>query len=58
MRIASLLGAISLAASVCFFFYRFWGRLDPVPQVAILVAAPAAMLGLTTWMAARTCGAR
>jgi uncharacterized membrane protein len=53
MKIASLLGAISLAASVFFFFYRFWGRLATAPQVAILVAAPLLTLALTAWLRLR-----
>jgi uncharacterized membrane protein len=53
MRIASLLGAMSLAASVFFFFYRFWGRLDVVPQVAILLVAPVLTLALTAWLRVR-----
>jgi uncharacterized membrane protein len=53
MKIASLLGAMSLAASVFFFFYRYWGRLDTTPQVAILVAAPLVMLALTALLALR-----
>ena len=41
MRIASLLGALALAASVFFLFYQFWGGLSTVWQVAILVGAEA-----------------
>jgi len=40
LRVASFLGALALAASVFFFFYRFWGYLDTPLQVAILVGAP------------------
>lgn len=53
MKIASLLGAISLAASVFFFFYRYWGRLDTTPQVVLLVAAPLVTLALTALLAVR-----
>jgi len=47
MRIASLFGALALSASVFFLFYQFWGWLSTVTQVAILVAAPLGMLGIT-----------
>ena len=40
MRIVSLLGALALAASVFFFFYRIWGLISTPVQVLILVAAP------------------
>jgi uncharacterized membrane protein len=45
MRLASLLGAIALAASVFFLFYQFWGRFGTGPQVAALLSAS----GLTYW---------
>ncbi len=53
MRIASFLGALALAASVYFLFYQFWGWLGTGLQVAILVAAPLAMLALTAWLFSR-----
>ena len=37
MRIASFLGALALAASVFFLFYQFWGLLDTLVQVAVLI---------------------
>ena len=40
MRIASFLGAVALSAAAYFFFYRFWGSLPTVAQVALLAAAP------------------
>ena len=40
MRIASLLGAVTLSAGVVLFFYRIWGLLDAPSQVAVLVAVP------------------
>lgn len=40
MRIASFLGALTLSASVFFFFYRFWGLLVTPAQVLILIIAP------------------
>ncbi|MDH5354654.1 MAG: DUF2157 domain-containing protein [Gammaproteobacteria bacterium] len=39
MRIASLLGAVALAASVFFLFYQFWGKLGTASQVVVLIAA-------------------
>lgn len=36
MRIASLLGALALAASLLFFFYQFWGLFPEAAQVGIL----------------------
>lgn len=46
MRIASLIGALALAASVFFLFYQFWGRLSTPAQVTVLVgAALATFLG-------------
>jgi uncharacterized membrane protein len=46
MRIASLLGALALAASVFFLFHQFWGRLSTGTQVAALLGAS----GLTYWV--------
>jgi hypothetical protein len=42
MRIASTIGALALAASTYFLFYRFWGLMATPLQVAILIAAPVA----------------
>ncbi len=46
MRVASIVGAIAMAASVFYFFYSVWGAI-PVPLgIAILVTAPVlALLG-------------
>jgi uncharacterized membrane protein len=44
MRIASLLGAVTLSAAVVLFFYRIWGLLTTPVQVAALVAMPLVML--------------
>ena len=47
MRIASFLGALALAASVFFFFYRIWGLISTSVQVLILISAPIlAVLGV------------
>ena len=53
MRIASFLGAISLAASVFFFFYKFWGQLTTPAQVSILLAAPLMTFVFTVWLSRR-----
>jgi hypothetical protein len=44
MRVASLLGAVTLSAAVVLFFYRVWGLLTTPTQVAALVATPLVML--------------
>jgi uncharacterized membrane protein len=44
MRIASLLGAVTLSAAVVLFFYRVWGVLATPAQLSVLVAAPLALL--------------
>jgi uncharacterized membrane protein len=47
MRIASFLGALALAASAFFFFYRIWGLISTPVQVLILICAPIlAVLGV------------
>lgn len=50
MRIASFLGALTLAASVFFLFYQFWGFFSTAGQVAILLTASIASFGLTLWV--------
>lgn len=47
MRIVSFLGALALAASVFFLFYRFWGHFDEATQVAILIGSALAGFLLT-----------
>ena len=47
MRLASFVGAIALSAAIYFLFYRFWGGLSVEQQVAILVLAPLALVGVT-----------
>jgi hypothetical protein len=44
MRVASLLGALALAASIYFYFRHFWGLITTPVQVVVLIAAP--ILGL------------
>lgn len=53
MRIASFLGALALAASVFFLFYQFWGAFSEAAQVAVLVGAALATLGLTFYVQGR-----
>jgi uncharacterized membrane protein len=53
MRVASFLGALALAASVFFLFYRYWGLLPTAAQVAILIAASLASFGFTVWLQGR-----
>jgi len=53
MRIASLLGAVTLSAAVVLFFYRVWGLLATPAQLAALVAAPLLMLAATETAARR-----
>jgi uncharacterized membrane protein len=52
MKIASFIGALGLAASAFFLFYRFWGRLGTVVQVALLIGAP--LLAMTATLVAAT----
>jgi hypothetical protein len=40
MQIASLLGAAALVAAIVSFFYRIWGALGTLAQVALATAAP------------------
>lgn len=53
MRIASFFGALALAASVFFLFYRFWGVLSTAAQVLILLLSALATFGATLWIQAR-----
>ncbi|MDP8263771.1 MAG: DUF2157 domain-containing protein [Candidatus Ancaeobacter aquaticus] len=53
MKVASLLGALGLAASVFFLFYQFWGRFSTGIQVSILTAVPFITLIITVLAANR-----
>ncbi|HEU4353198.1 MAG TPA: DUF2157 domain-containing protein, partial [Burkholderiales bacterium] len=53
MRIASLLGALALAASVFFLFYQYWGLFSATAQVAILLAASLGSFAATMWIRSR-----
>ncbi|MCW8875532.1 MAG: DUF2157 domain-containing protein [Kangiellaceae bacterium] len=50
MKIASLLGALAMAAGLFFLFYRFWGEMSTSIQVFCLVAASTGSLGLTCFL--------
>jgi hypothetical protein len=57
MRIASFIGALALAASAFFMFYRFWGHFGEAAQVAILLGSALASFGATIWINGReSCG--
>ncbi|MBS1227823.1 MAG: rane protein [Proteobacteria bacterium] len=53
MRVASLLGALALAASVLFLFYQFWGGLPTAVQVGLLVCAALGSFIATLWLQGR-----
>jgi hypothetical protein len=50
MRAASFLGALALAASIFFLFYKFWGMLSTPAQVTTLVLAPLGTFLGTMWI--------
>lgn len=53
MRIASLVGALALGASVFFLFYQFWGLFSATAQVAILLSAALGSFIATVWIQGR-----
>ena len=53
MRVASLIAALALSASVFYFFFALWGKIPTPAQVAVLVAAPLAALAATAAIARR-----
>jgi len=53
MRAISFLGAVALAASVYYFFYRIWGAISTPLQIGILAGAPILALFLTAGVARR-----
>ena len=53
MRLASLVGALALAAGLFFLFYQFWGLFDARVQVAVLVGSSLGSLLLCFWLQAR-----
>jgi len=50
MRIASLIGALALAASIFFLFYQFWGLFPASTQVAILITSALGTFAATMWI--------
>lgn len=50
MRVVSFLGAVTLAASVFFLFYQFWGWFSSLVQVAVLITASMATFLGTLWI--------
>lgn len=56
MRIASLIGALALAASVFFLFYQYWGLFSATAQVSVLLAASLGAFAATMWIQAREGG--
>ncbi|KIH84101.1 hypothetical protein UCMB321_2101 [Pseudomonas batumici] len=50
MRAASFLGALALAASIFFLFYKFWGMLSTPVQITTLVLAPLGTFLGTMWI--------
>jgi len=53
MRVISFLGAVALAASIFYFFYRIWGVLSTAQQIGVLLGAPVLALLLTSVIAHR-----
>ncbi len=53
MRLASLFGALALAAGLFFLFHRFWGLFDTFVQVAILLGSTLGSLLLCFWLQTR-----
>jgi hypothetical protein len=53
MRLASLFGALALAAGLFFLFYQFWGLFDAAAQVAILLGSSLGSLALCFWLQRR-----
>lgn len=50
MKIAALIGAVAMASSLFFLFYRFWGLVPTFVQVSILITAPIISLMATIWL--------
>lgn len=50
MRMAALIGALALAASLFFLFYRIWGWFNEALQIVLLVGAPLLCLAASAWL--------
>lgn len=53
MRLVSLLGALALAASVFFLFYRIWGHCNEIVQTTLLISGAVLTLLLTAGLSRR-----
>ena len=53
MRVASLVGALALAAGLFFLFYQFWGLFDVGVQVGVLIGSSLGSLALCFWLQRR-----
>jgi hypothetical protein len=53
MKIASFIGAIGIATSIFFLFYKFWGSISTTQQVFILICAPIIGLLMTVYAASK-----
>ena len=49
MRVVSFLGALALAASVFFFFYRIWGLISTPVQLFVLISSPIIAVVAMEW---------
>jgi uncharacterized membrane protein len=49
MRVVSFLGALALAASVFFFFYRIWGLISTPVQLVVLISSPIIAVVAMEW---------
>ena len=49
MRVVSFLGAVALAASVFFFFYRIWGLISTPVQLFVLISSPILAVVAMEW---------
>lgn len=53
MRLASLVGALALAAGLFFLFFQFWGLFDVVVQVGVLLGSSLGSVALCFWLQRR-----
>ncbi|MCU1716990.1 DUF2157 domain-containing protein [Pseudomonas sp. 5P_3.1_Bac2] len=53
MRVASLIGALAMAASLFFLFYQFWDQLSTTLQVTVLAGSSLATCALTFFLQRR-----
>ncbi len=53
MRIASFFGALSIAASIFFLFFKYWGFFSELAQVSILIASALGLVMATFYVQGR-----